>query len=146
MAQVKSYHLRVHHLLCSVLFEGKGYSEEFVKNMTHIVEGIKGRNEILLVTEPDLICESCPHKTKFNQCSLDDNQVEGKDERLLKTLQLEIQKSYNAYELFNLVRSNITKEIFEESCSSCQWKRQGICSYEKYVTNCNLLIQGLDEK
>ena len=30
--------LRGHHLLCTSLFQGSGYSEEFVKRMTEVVE------------------------------------------------------------------------------------------------------------
>ena len=33
--------LRPHHLLCTQGYSGKGYSREFVENMTEIVKSIK---------------------------------------------------------------------------------------------------------
>lgn len=35
--------LRPHHLLCTQGYSGKGYSREFVENMTEIVKSIKNK-------------------------------------------------------------------------------------------------------
>ena len=38
--------LRPHHLLCTQGYSGKGYSREFVENMTEIVKSIKNEIEL----------------------------------------------------------------------------------------------------
>lgn len=49
--------LRPHHLLCTQGYSGKGYSKEFVENMTGIVELIKKENaQVQLIFSEDDIC------------------------------------------------------------------------------------------
>ena len=83
--------LRVHHILCAPLFIGKGYSREFVKNMTQIVSEIEKNATIRLQTAPDVICSACPN-LKDGQCSLDCNHVVSKDEELLGRLELNLRR------------------------------------------------------
>ena len=35
---VTPYYLRPHHGLCIAFFEGKGYNQKFVENMTNVVQ------------------------------------------------------------------------------------------------------------
>ena len=64
--------LRVHHLFCSALYIGKGYSEGFCKNMDSIVRKLWAENphesiptnepkedngQVELVICPDCICQ-----------------------------------------------------------------------------------------
>ena len=84
--------LRVHHLLCSALYAGKGYSEEFCENMQKVVRRLWGEpgrkgieEELKLIAEPDEICTACPNLSD-NGCELDDNRVVSKDEALLFVL------------------------------------------------------------
>lgn len=125
-------YLRAHHLLCGVLFEGKGYSQGFVENMTRVVNQMKTTEGMILVTTTDSICNSCPNKIKEKGCSLDKNEVVGKDEQLLQALQLEENVVYDAKILFRLIETHLTKEIFEHSCKYCRWYGEELCSYEKY--------------
>lgn len=49
--------LRPHHLLCTQGYSGKGYSKEFVENITEIVELIKKENaQVQLIFLEDDIC------------------------------------------------------------------------------------------
>ena len=50
---------RGHHIVCTSLYEGKGYSGAFCENMTAVVERLRKDpdEELLLVAEPDMICE-----------------------------------------------------------------------------------------
>ena len=56
---------RVHHILCTVLYRGEGYSGTFCDNMTQKVRELKADPEepLMLVTDPDMICARCPNRT-----------------------------------------------------------------------------------
>ena len=131
--------LRVHHILCAPLFIGKGYSREFVKNMTKIVSEIEKNATIRLQTAPDVICSACPN-LKDGQCSLDCNHVVSKDEELLGRLELNVTENKSAKELFSEIAGKMTEEIFEESCHNCSWYQQGLCNYTLYKKNLNRFI------
>ena len=54
--------LRGHHLLCLQGFQGYGYDENFVKNMTEINRQRKLADTTIALTDsPDDICKSCPN-------------------------------------------------------------------------------------
>ena len=58
-----AFPIRPHHALCISFFEGKGYSKEFVENMTNITNQLS-ENPLLtlkLTTEKDKICSACPN-------------------------------------------------------------------------------------
>ena len=131
--------LRVHHLLCSALYAGKGYSEEFCENMQKVVRRLWGEpgrkcieEELKLIAEPDEICTACPNLSD-NGCELDDNRVVSKDEALARALGLETERIYSAAELLRTVEKNLTAEIFEDSCHNCEWYAQGLCHYENLM-------------
>ncbi|MDE5933807.1 MAG: DUF1284 domain-containing protein, partial [Lachnospiraceae bacterium] len=140
--------LRVHHLLCSALYVGKGYSAAFCGNMQKVVTWLweplsgpdeekeqrepgdilcEGENrEIRLITAPDDICRECPNLGD-NGCKLDDDHVVTKDAVLAQELGLEVGHIYPVTELLHTVSSNLTAEIFENSCHNCDWYGQGRC-------------------
>lgn len=136
-------HLRVHHLLCSVLFEGKGYSDSFVENMTKIVNELKKADSTVYLTcKPDSICSDCPNALSDGKCALDkentnlssanNKEIASLDQFIASSFSLKLETEYNSGELFKLIQSNITKDFFESSCSTCRWYHLGLCSYEKY--------------
>ena len=47
---------RGHHIVCTSLYEGKGYSGAFCENMTAVVERLRKDpdEELFLVAEPDM--------------------------------------------------------------------------------------------
>lgn len=129
--------LRVHHLFCSALYAGKGYSEGFCENMQRVVRWLwesppqeKEERKVMLVTGPDNVCGGCPNLTAEG-CGLEDNQVVCKDARLAQALRLEPEKVYTVSGLLVKVSGNLTREIFETSCKNCDWYRMGLCHYEK---------------
>lgn len=128
--------LRVHHLLCSALYAGKGYSEGFCENMQEVVGWLwekplaKSAKEVELVITPDNICQECPNLTAEG-CSLEDNYVVSKDVALAQELGLETNRIYPVLEVLHIVAEHLTAEIFETSCHNCEWYRQGLCHYEK---------------
>lgn len=53
--------IRPHHLNCMPRFIGKGYSENFCKNMAQIKAQIENGEPYELVYEADDICAHCPN-------------------------------------------------------------------------------------
>ena len=114
--------LRGHHLLCLQGFQGYGYSEDFVSNMTRINE-LRKANEciISLTNEPDDICFSCPN-LKNNLC---ENEIQNSiivkmDNEVLS--KLNSNKEHNSIDLFDEVASkfNSLKSV-ENICNGCKW-------------------------
>ena len=58
---------RVHHIMCTNLYQGYGYSGAFCENMTEMVTWLKSNpdEKLLLVTDPDEICKKCPKSGQF---------------------------------------------------------------------------------
>lgn len=145
--------LRVHHLLCSALYVGEGYSGAFCENMRKAVLWLWGENEqreafrdgqkeadcagqmrdrkeIRLTAAPDEICGACPNLGEAG-CLLDDNRVVSKDEALARALGLKTEHLYSVPELLRIVEKNLTEDVFETSCHNCEWYAKGLCRYEK---------------
>lgn len=128
-------HLRAHHLLCSVLFEGKGYSRTFTENMTAIVEKLKEPDcVIMLQKEKDLICTDCPNLQEDESCGLDKG-IHNLDRSVLEFFELSSEVSLSAREVFQKIEADMTQEFFDKCCDDCRWKKMGICNYPKYMKN-----------
>ncbi|MBO6110105.1 MAG: DUF1284 domain-containing protein [Methanobrevibacter sp.] len=114
--------LRGHHLLCILGFQGYGYSEDFVLNMTRINELRKSEKSIIKLTNsPDDIFSSCPN-LKNNLCENEmQNEIIVKmDEEVLSKFNRNIE--YNAIDLFNevILKFNTLKSV-ENICNDCKW-------------------------
>lgn len=134
--------LRVHHLLCSILYEGAGYSESFVENMNGVVAALKNpETRICLVTGADSICAGCPNAMDDGGCALDDDIkekcVDCLDIRILNHTKLTAGKIYPAKEAIMQAASHMDAAFFEQCCSECRWYLSGYCSYSKYEQNVN---------
>ena len=117
--------LRGHHLLCLSGFQGYGYSEDFVLNMTWINEKRKSEDCIITLTnEADDICSSCPN-LKDNLCENEkQNEIIVKmDNEILS--QFNSEKEYNSLELFKEVsmKFNTLKSV-ENVCNNCKWENE----------------------
>ena len=117
--------LRGHHLLCLQGFQGYGYSEDFVLNMTRINELRKSDECIITLTnEPDDICSACPN-LKNNLCeNKKQNQIIVKmDEEVLS--KINSNDEHNAIDLFDEVSSkfNSLKSV-GNVCNDCKWTNE----------------------
>ena len=55
------YEIRPHHGLCSLFFEGKGYSGGFVRHMADVLAQL-GQNPVIRLAEgADELCGCCPN-------------------------------------------------------------------------------------
>lgn len=135
--------LRGHHLLCSRLFSGHGYNEEFAKRMGEVVSRTGLENykptvtyemaeKVRLICGNDYVCEKCPNLISENTevfCNLGDDDVKSKDRKTLKYAGLKENNIYTLEELQEGV-DKITREQFEEICGTCRWFKGGYCSFE----------------
>lgn len=114
--------LRGHHLLCLKGFQGYGYDENFIKNMTNINNEIKlNTTEIMLANSADDICNSCPNlKNGLCENETHEKKIVEMDNEVLK--KLDISKKYNAIELFEKIDDIFnTKESVSKICFNCIW-------------------------
>ena len=111
--------LRPHHLLCTQGYSGKGYSREFVENMTEIVKSIKNEKvQVQLIFSEDDICSKCPNLSENNICKSDTVNII--DNKVIKYFELE-EKIYEYESLIRYIKSHITKEIMDDICGICEW-------------------------
>lgn len=132
MPNVKEF--RVHHILCTQLYQGLGYSGDFCTNMTAVVSDLRANPDqsVRLVAKGDVICKNCPNRVGTDFCTNGDNHVAIKDRNLLAPLHLEEGETYTYRELLQHSRQYLTESVFTASCANCNWYRQGICKYEDF--------------
>lgn len=139
--------LRVHHLFCSALYQGEGYSRQFCENMEKTVKWLWNEESLCekeermaqLIIRPDVICQACPNLIG-EACVLDGDSVVSKDARLAEALHLQLDRQYAVSKLLRHVKENLTEEIFETSCHKCEWYHQKLCSYEKLAGKYDSLL------
>ena len=114
--------LRGHHLLCLKGFQGYGYDEDFVENMTRINALRKSENTTVQLTDsPDDICKACPN-LKGNICenTAQNSNIISMDREVLKNI--DSKKEHDALELFEKIDSTFnSKESVSKICSNCSW-------------------------
>ncbi|WP_077369623.1 DUF1284 domain-containing protein [Anaerosalibacter sp. Marseille-P3206] len=113
--------LRPHHLMCIQSYIGKGYSEEFVKNMDIVVGSLRENKDqiIRLVEGNDHVCSHCPHNIDGRKCESDEKVVT-MDRKVLKYLEI-TPGEYSYSQLFNRLKEKLTDEAFRDICGDCEW-------------------------
>ncbi len=129
--------LRVHHLLCLGLYSGHGYSKEFTAQLNTVIQALQTADKIQLTTNCDTVCSACPNRLLGSNgahiCSEDNNHVHIKDTKLLTALNIKEGKPYARQELHQQLLAACTEEVFNSSCSNCDWFKQGYCTFSKWV-------------
>ena len=118
---------RPHHFLCTLGFQGKGYSPHFVENYKQIVEVIQKDEElpIQVVVHEDFICRACPHQD-MGGCAVEEK-IKGLDARHAQILRLKQGDVLSWREAKQRLRDYMTLEGFHQACSGCEWKELGVC-------------------
>lgn len=119
------YKLRAHHGLCTLFFVGKGYSNDFTRNMADITEGLQAAGaRITLCDSEDDICTACPNNKKG---CISSQKVKLYDRRVLELCGLIAGQNIPAQEFYAIVNENIlSRGRLAEVCGDCQWF--GLCS------------------
>ena len=119
--------LRPHHGLCIQNFRGKGYSDEFVREMARIVALLEAnpKQQITLHAGADVVCKACPHKTSGLGCD-SGQKVLSYDQRCLSLCGLREGDSLTWEEYRDRLREAVVlPKRYREVCIDCQWI--GIC-------------------
>lgn len=116
---------RPHHFLCTLGFQGKGYSPSFIDNFQRVVDHLQQdeTTPIRVVEKSDVICKACPHERE-GVCA-----TEAKIARLDRAHQEILQLSTHITWLAakKRLQQAMSLEKFHQACASCSWKPLGIC-------------------
>jgi len=119
--------LRPHHLLCTQGYSGKGYDEEFVKNMTAITTVLRTQPsaEVEIVFSSDDICAKCPKRRGDGVCESQDR-VERFDRKVVEYFGIE-EKSYVYRDIVGEINARMTSEMMDDICGECSWYAISAC-------------------
>lgn len=125
--------LRPHHLLCTLAYRGKGYSEEFILYMNKVVNEIRNNDNLKLniVFDTDDLCSKCPNKVRDGICITNEKVVE-LDKGVVNLLNL-TEKEYNYSDLKAELFNMINEEEIDKICGKCSWYEDSNC--KKYIIN-----------
>lgn len=121
---------RPHHFLCSLGYQGKGYSQDFSDNMTRIVMGQLrapgGDDEIIeVVGATDDICTPCP-KRRGSLCESQDK-IATLDTRHGRALGLFVGTEITWGEAKRRIIKRVPPGALAQLCAGCQWLKLGLC-------------------
>ena len=121
---MEKIYLRPHHFLCTQTFIGKGYSKEFVENMTRITYILRTEKsqEIELTFSCDSLCAFCPNRlnSEFKYFCNDDPKVLSYDQNVIQAFHLQ-EKAYVYADIIQEINSTMTPELLDHICSDCSW-------------------------
>ncbi|MDM8165466.1 DUF1284 domain-containing protein [Roseovarius sp.] len=121
---------RPHHFLCSLGFQGKGYSDGFVANMSGIIDGrlrAPGGDdvEIEVVGAADDICGPCP-KRRGQLCE-SQSKIATLDARHARALGLFAGSRLTWGEAKRRIVKRVPPGALASLCAGCQWLELGLC-------------------
>lgn len=126
-----SLRFRPHHFLCTLGFEGKGYSEEFVRGYQVIADqlrkrGIEGDNTPIEVVEStDSICQPCPNR-QGTSCATEEK-IRALDGAHMKVLGIRGGDTLTWGEAKKKIAEKMTVEAHHKACAPCAWRSLGLC-------------------
>jgi hypothetical protein len=126
---LKQLKYRPHHFLCTLGFQGKGYSPSFVENFQSIADHLRAsdgdQTPIEVVGETDSICHPCPNRTGSTCTS--EPKIRALDEAHQKMLGLRIGEVLTWGEAQQRIAESVDSEAFHRACAPCAWKALGVC-------------------
>lgn len=136
MTNKESVILRAHHGMCFYFFQGKGYSDDFTKNMSELKSFLDTIDPyVKVVAHDDAVCKNCPNlrRNTNNQESdefmcISADKVSGYDRAVLEALNLKENTVLKYSEFSKMVQENIIKKGFRTKiCGDCMWNSICIC-------------------
>ncbi|MBB5516508.1 hypothetical protein FHS89_002539 [Rubricella aquisinus] len=121
---------RPHHFLCSLGFEGKGYSDAFTANMSAIVMGRLraegGADQVIeVVAATDDICTPCPKR--IGSLCVSQPKITALDTAHAAALSLHAGDRLTWGEAQDRIRANVPPGSLKTLCQGCQWEPFGMC-------------------
>lgn len=122
-----TFSFRPHHFLCTLGFQGKGYSPRFIENYEKIAETLQKNEEISIevVSSGDSICRACPHQ-EDEGCDREEK-IQLLDQRHSQILDIKPGDRLSWRKGKELLKTYMTVEAFHQACVGCLWKPLGIC-------------------
>lgn len=120
------YKLRGHHLFCLLGYQGMGYSQEYVENMTRLHQTLRAnpKIKIQLVKGPDQLCEKYPSS---DECHCEHDNIYERDSAIIEKLGIKIGQILNWEDIESLIRKYIVPSDIQIVCESCSWRSYGVC-------------------
>ena len=114
--------------MCLCYFRGKGYSDEFVKNMTDMKRELEKNPLVCITAHTDVICAICPNN-EDGICTAEDKVAEY-DRQVMSRCGLKEgdQLPYLEFEK-QVCQKILLCDKIKEICGSCQW--DSLCHDEK---------------
>lgn len=122
--------LRGHHLICLHFFQGKGYDENFIKNLKELLDKIK-QEGVRIIKGADEVCKSCPH-LKENRCEYkqeSDKKIREQDEIALELLDFK-EGDLLKWEDIKQKLPETFSQWYKKFCSDCDWLK--VCESNPY--------------
>jgi hypothetical protein len=121
---------RPHHLLCSLGYQGKGYSPGFTANMDAIIAGrlraAGGNATVIEVTgATDDICAPCPRR-RGRLCT-NEAKIGGLDRAHAAALALAPGDRLTWGEAKARIRAKVPPGSLKTICRDCEWEPLGLC-------------------
>ena len=125
--KTKNIKLRPHHLLCTQGYSGKGYSDNFVENMTTITKRLQSNENVIIdiVFSTDDICKYCPKMVGVDLCE-DNDKVKRFDKKVIDYFGIK-EKSYIYKEIIKIINSQMTISMMNDICFECSWYAISAC-------------------
>ena len=132
LQQLGERHLRLEEMcirdrLCTQGYSGKGYSTEFVQNMSAIVHSLRNvpGTRIRLVFGSDSLCAHCPHHTADDLCESQEK-VSRFDRKTVEYFDLH-EGEYVYQDLIRAIDAQMTPAMLEDICRGCAWYPVSAC-------------------
>ena len=121
----KPIRFRPHHVLCTIGFEGKGYSPDFVNNYAQIKLALTPNTPVQIINGLDAVCGPCPNHNG-HVCNKE-NFIQVLDTRHQKALGLTT-TTYTWGALVDKVRTHILPSDLTSLCKGCSWLSLDVCA------------------
>ena len=112
--------LRGHHLICLHFFKGEGYSKEFVKNLSHVLEAAASEG-VTLIQGGDDVCAACP--SYEDGLCMHEPGMEEKVKRLdrLATKLLKVEDTHLDWGNIKSRIPFVIEDWKKNACANCEW-------------------------
>ena len=122
--------IRAHSLLCIQGFVGKGYSPEFVSNMTRVIESLGDDAPVTVVDEPDVLCAACPNLAEGG-CTLhgegSEQGIVHQDRDVMARLGIAAGDTLPWGEIVSRIAARVAPDDLDDICGACPWLPLGVC-------------------
>ena len=114
--------LRPHHALCSMHFAGKGYNEEFARNMSAIHQRLNSgkRQMVNIIMHRDSLCEFCPHD--YDYACKREEKIQELDRAVAEACHIRSGQWLPWSELSALISEKLMPDgTLPGLCDNCEW-------------------------